>query len=180
MERLLCALNLKNLDGSPTDLIADIKIGWDATTAIRYQHKKSNSDDESTESNDDNLILSDAESDTEDSVGTAENERKTEFSTREHIVVTMIVPIRLRNKSNGNIVWQNSTPNSTRFCRPIRLNFTKDTTEQTKEEKANLEKEISNFEIINFPNGSIECNFFMTMLDGKVKPYIILSDECRN
>ena len=80
----------------------------------------------------------------------------------------MFVPVSLRNKETNEILWRNPLPNSSRFCRPLRLNFMKDTDEVTLEEKEAIDKEIEEFVPMETPSGTVECNFQLTMLDGKV------------
>jgi hypothetical protein len=42
------------------------------------------------------------------------------------------VPIRLIDEESGAIIWQNPVPSSVRFCRPISIEFSKETPEKTK------------------------------------------------
>lgn len=64
-------------------------------------------------------------------------------------MATTIIPLRLIEAS-GNILWNNRTPQSIRFCRPLKLEYTKETKEIILKEKENIEEEInslSTFEI---------------------------------
>ena len=50
------------------------------------------------------------------------------------ILSSFICPIRLSVKENGKLVWQNPSPSSPFFCRPIKLQFIKETAEVTRQE----------------------------------------------
>ena len=51
-------------------------------------------------------------------------------STDASLFQSSFVPLRLISE-NGNIIWQNPTPSSPRFCRPIRISFIHESTEVT-------------------------------------------------
>jgi hypothetical protein len=60
--------------------------------------------------------------------------------------LTSLVPLQLYNEKSGGdkvIIWQNPRPSSTRFCRPIRFQFKKETTELTVQEPTDIEEQIS-------------------------------------
>ncbi|KAJ8676951.1 hypothetical protein QAD02_012738 [Eretmocerus hayati] len=44
-----------------------------------------------------------------------------------HVFTSAIVPLKLVGKDSGRIIWQNETPNSVRFCRPVRFQYLKET-----------------------------------------------------
>ena len=46
----------------------------------------------------------------------------------ESMFCTTFVPLQVRT-TNNSVIWQNPVPSSTRFCRPIHLQFKKETTE---------------------------------------------------
>lgn len=81
-----------------------------------------------------------------------------------------LVPLRL-SASNGLIMWQNPRPSSTRFCRPIKLIFKKETSELVKKEIGTIEKEIDEIQpTISELSGHqifINHSFKLTMIDGK-------------
>lgn len=52
-----------------------------------------------------------------------------------NLSVGCIVPLQLHRK-NWYILWQNPRPSSTRYCRPIKLIFYKETMEVTKKRTA--------------------------------------------
>lgn len=90
-----------------------------------------------------------------------------------NIFQSCFVPLRLVSGSEGEkLVWENPTPSSPRFCRPIRFRFVKENTDVTEEEinyvknSANL---LSATEVnINRNKYLISHVFVMTMVDGKV------------
>lgn len=60
------------------------------------------------------------------------------------------VPLQLVCGSNKKVVWQNPTPSSPRFCRPIRIQFVKETVDITKSEIAKVEEAINGLKHIEF------------------------------
>ncbi|KAL4712324.1 hypothetical protein ACJJTC_004086 [Scirpophaga incertulas] len=48
-----------------------------------------------------------------------------------NIFQTSVVPLQLIYSSEKKILWQNPTPSSPRYCRPIRIRFVKETTDVT-------------------------------------------------
>ena len=88
------------------------------------------------------------------------------------LFATTMIPIRI--VSNKNILlWQNPAPQSIRYCRPLKLEFVKETADHCKSEYDNVSKQINNLQnhIIILPNNkTIETQFklYMTIIDGKV------------
>ena len=60
---------------------------------------------------------------------------------------TTLVPLQLRYKDH--ILWHNPVPSSTRFCRPIHLQFKKETTELSQAETNNISDEIKQLKPLN-------------------------------
>lgn len=60
-----------------------------------------------------------------------------EESDDKYMFLSSLVPLRLACEKDGqNIVtWQNPRPSSPRYCRPIKLQYKKETLELTKQEK---------------------------------------------
>jgi hypothetical protein len=87
-----------------------------------------------------------------------------------NLFATCLVPLRL-STNNGRILWQNPRPSSTRYCRPIKLIFKKETSKLVKEEIQNIENQISEIQPTNCGLGSeqvvIKHSFNLTMIDGK-------------
>lgn len=69
-------------------------------------------------------------------------------------------------------VWQNPKPSSTRYCRPIKFEFAKETAEYTQQEYAKIKEEIQNLESTMVKIGDSACSIThileLTMVDGKV------------
>lgn len=82
-----------------------------------------------------------------------------------------LVPINLAD-GNNNKVWENPRPSSTRYCRPIKLEYAKETIEYTKQEDEKIQEQIQNLETtrvtINHLNFFITHKLVQTMVDGKV------------
>jgi hypothetical protein len=59
--------------------------------------------------------------------------------------ISSFVPLQLYSSSAPNkvILWQNPRPSSVRYCRPIHLQFKKETTEISKHEVDYIEKQIT-------------------------------------
>lgn len=86
--------------------------------------------------------------------------------TDDHLFAVCIVPLQV--KIGAVIVWQNSRPSSTRFCRPIKLINEKETTALAKSEIENVNKQISEIIPTCFESFQIHHEFHMTMIDGKI------------
>lgn len=92
-----------------------------------------------------------------------------------HIFLSSLVPIRLIVNVDGDkkIIWQNPSPSSPRYCRPIRIRFIRETKDTTKEEIQHIENQIRNLiktEVsqLNGVSLSIKHILLLTMVDGKV------------
>ena len=82
------------------------------------------------------------------------------------------MPIKLIDKVTGAVVWQNPAPSSVRFCRPICIEFCKETPEKTKAVVDEIKSQINSLRppIINKNGKSVQVKheLFLTMIDGKV------------
>lgn len=88
-----------------------------------------------------------------------------------YIFLSSIVLLRLYCTLNEKIVWQNSTPSSPRFCRPIRIRFVKETAEIIREEIDYIQKQIDSLEPLNTEQNReiiVKHTMAFTMVDGKV------------
>ena len=61
---------------------------------------------------------------------------------------TTLVPLQLKYKDS--ILWENPVPSSARFCRPIHLQFKKETTELSQEENRCIDNEIKELKPMNW------------------------------
>lgn len=93
-----------------------------------------------------------------------------EGDTDANIFLTSLVPLRLI--AADSIVWENPRPSSTRFCRPIRFIFSKETPDVVREEVTRMEQEISNLKETTFSINdrpiSVTHSLVLSMIDGKV------------
>ncbi|CAH2102438.1 unnamed protein product [Euphydryas editha] len=90
-----------------------------------------------------------------------------------NIFMSSFVPLRIVcGKEGSKIVWQNPTPSSSRFCRPIRFRFVKETTDITKEEIKYVQESIKQLKktvvMLNEEEFSFGHQLKMSMIDGKV------------
>ena len=99
-----------------------------------------------------------------------------EDSSDAHVFFTSIVPLRLFAKTSEGrtvIIWNNLKPSSPRFCRPIRLQFLKESVQSTLFEKNYVEKQIENLipfdTVLSSRNIRVHYKLAFTMVDGKVK-----------
>lgn len=79
-------------------------------------------------------------------------------ATDSSVVITTLVPIRLVSDTN-DILWENTQPSSTAFCRPIRMSFEKETVENIRKEKLRMDTEIA----------ALEENTILHLSSNKVK-----------
>lgn len=96
------------------------------------------------------------------------NDREESQNTVEHILCSTTVPLRLKNQDTGEILWENPTPNSTKYCVPIRLRFAKETSDICKDEEMHLKSQLENLPSIVVETCTIMFKFYLTMIDGKV------------
>ena len=95
------------------------------------------------------------------------------------VFLTSIVPMKIyaicKNRQKI-LIWKNPKPSSTRYCRPVKIHFTKETKKVAEEENNRLEDcfhNVPDFNINFTDNLSIPVKFSKktfsyTMLDGKV------------
>ena len=95
-----------------------------------------------------------------------------EVSKREEsLFQTSMAPLKLIIDDKD--IWINKSPGSTHFCRPLCLEYKKETTELIKQVHANLETEINNLKEYEYINNDrnfkfkIRYNVTQSMLDGK-------------
>lgn len=107
--------------------------------------------------------------------GSAQSTYKQKFSdvsvSDANIFITSLVPIKITS-INNSIIWQNVRTSSTRYCRPIRFQFKKETAELSRNEKDYISKQIEHlvpgrFEIEGVVY-KVHYQLLLTMIDGKV------------
>lgn len=93
-------------------------------------------------------------------------------NTDEFMFLIAFVPIRLMDTATGSIVWDNPTPSSTLYCRPIKFMFTKESPSLIKDEHMRIEQLIKNLKhsTIQFGSDSLQVshNMLFTMIDGSI------------
>lgn len=90
-----------------------------------------------------------------------------------NIFLCSYVPLQLKDRKTGQVLWKNPTPSSRRYCRPIKFMFCKETTELIKNTEDYLKGQVDMLAptVIEFPNGIIvfiHHDLRFTMVDGKV------------
>lgn len=106
---------------------------------------------------------------------TFENSENSQNITDASVFLFSFVSLRLTgttaNSNEKIILWENPIPSSTRYCRPMKFMYEKETAEVTKNEVGKVEKEISELKPykLNINNDVMSINYtmVMTMVDGK-------------
>lgn len=85
-----------------------------------------------------------------------------------NIFQSSMVPLRLVCGKMKNVVWQNPTPSSPRYCRPIRIRFLHESVDITNQEIQYINSKIDALEPTEFQGVKIVHTMLFTMVDGKV------------
>lgn len=98
----------------------------------------------------------------------ADKENQT-LESHQSLFATVIVLLAL--KYQDEILWLNETPQSVRYCRPLRLSLEPETTEVTERERDRLKSEVETLVQHNFRfkenDIKVSFNAELTLLDGK-------------
>lgn len=101
------------------------------------------------------------------------NENKTD----EHIFSICLVPLQLRK--NDKLVWQNPRPSSTRFCRPIKIMFERESKSLATQEIEAIKNQITALVPTEIFDEKMEIKiihkFYLTMIDGKI--FSVIADS---
>lgn len=84
------------------------------------------------------------------------------------IVSSFICPVRLSLIDTNKIVWQNPSPSSPFYCRPIKLKFIKESPELVRQEISEIQEAIVNLFPTEVDNIKVHHKLILTMVDGKV------------
>lgn len=99
-----------------------------------------------------------------------------------YMFITSLVPIRLIDEESGLIVWENLVCSSVRYCRPISIEYCKETPAKTEEVVGNIQNQIKFLsETIITKEGQtvkIKHDLFLTMIDGKVAQVLTKTPSC--
>lgn len=111
-----------------------------------------------------------------------------EFTNTENVTLnpyqtlfaTVCVLLAVKSKEKG-LLWINPTPQSVRFCRPIRLSFESETADAIHLEKQRLMEEIQNlhpysFTLSNGKSTTVTYSPELTLVDGKCLNHILEND----
>lgn len=79
-----------------------------------------------------------------------------------------MVPISLTDESTEEVIWKNVRTSSTRFCRPIRLQWLHETSDVSKSEEMYIQKQIDELQPYVNDNCTVKFSLLLTMIDGKV------------
>lgn len=86
--------------------------------------------------------------------------------------IASLVPLRLIEITSEAVLWENPRPSSTRFCRPISIEFAKETAEKTENVVADIKSEISSLVPLQIDiHGKrlkVKYELHLTAIDGKV------------
>ena len=94
---------------------------------------------------------------------------KHENGNDKYIFCSSLVPLELVREDDNDVLLKNPVPSSTRFCRPIRLQFIKEDEEVIKVEDQKIKQEIANLKNLNVSGFNVKYDLTLTMIDGKVK-----------
>lgn len=86
----------------------------------------------------------------------------------ENLFLSSLVPLRLVGTESGHIAWKNPRPSSTRFCRPIRLQWIHETTEIAQAENEYIQKQVQELQPFVSDNITVQYSLMLTMIDGKI------------
>lgn len=85
--------------------------------------------------------------------------------TDEYLLAICIVPLQVLYGST--VLWKNSRPSSTRYCRPIKILCRKENADLVRVEVDNVNAQIVKIKPTSVHNFHVHHNFHMTMIDGK-------------
>lgn len=92
------------------------------------------------------------------------------------VLMTSMVPLSLKVDGTDEIIWENPHPASTRYCRPIKFEFAKETKEKVLSEVNSIKNKITNLiptEIkINNINYIVNHKMCLTMANGEICQYV--------
>ncbi|XP_044573606.1 uncharacterized protein LOC123257740 [Drosophila ananassae] len=99
------------------------------------------------------------------------------------LFVTTIIPLKLIDDA-GSIFWNNRTSQSVRFCRPLKMEFAKETKDHILAEKNDLDRQIEHLipfvlTILEERKITIAFDMHMTLIDGKVLNVLTGTNSCQ-
>lgn len=96
-------------------------------------------------------------------------------SSDANVFFTSVVPLQMLASDSESevVVWKNPRPSSPRYCRPLRLQFLKETVQSTVAEKKIVDEQIASLvtfnSVVGDNNVEVKYELSFTMIDGKVR-----------
>ena len=84
-----------------------------------------------------------------------------------NMIPVFFCPIKLFIEQDGSILWNNKSPNSPKFCRPLKLMHKAETKENLKSLHDDIKTEINSLQTLKIANINKKFQTLLTMLDGK-------------
>lgn len=120
-----------------------------------------------------------------------QNEYMQKFEEPEHsdanLFMCSIVPLQMNliiKQGEDQVVWKNPHPSSTRYCRPIKFEYVKETPQIIRQEKSQIENEIETLKptqiALNGKTIKIYHDLYFTMIDGKVAQVVTNTSSSSN
>ncbi|CAG9794799.1 unnamed protein product [Diatraea saccharalis] len=100
-----------------------------------------------------------------------------ELSNENSLFATTFIPLKISTKDSHEL-WLNPTPQSYRSCRPLRIQYKKETTELIKSEKKIVDDQITQLKPLSAKTSKgytihAECVLYLIVIDGKVLNIIL-------
>ncbi|KAL7307630.1 hypothetical protein TKK_0000318 [Trichogramma kaykai] len=86
----------------------------------------------------------------------------------ESLFCSSLVTLKLFDENTGKVHWLIPRPSSTRFCRPIKISYEKETVDKIMTEASALQREIDDLNDLVINNVTVSFHMHLTMIDGKV------------
>lgn len=142
------------------------KWGFDSTTTLFFKQRREEHFEDEEEISDNESDDGGARDDNDGNCNAIVEKRLSK--SREEVFCVFFVPLKVIRNSDQVVVWKNPTPNSPRFCRPLRIHFVKETKEVIQAAEENVLNQISYLPDIIFNGATVNNSFRLTMIDGKV------------
>lgn len=89
------------------------------------------------------------------------------------LLVSSLIPLQLLHTATHAVLWHNPSPQSIRYCRPMKIEFTKETPEKILEERDYFDKQIRkllsyNYSLTGEIVFTVSFQMHLTLIDGKV------------
>lgn len=83
------------------------------------------------------------------------------------MLCTSLVPLQLVNENNNEVFWINTQSSSVRFCRPVKIEYSKETIDVCKAEEVYLNEQINRLQNFTWKGHRISFKLHLTMIDNK-------------